>query len=149
MNLFFSHIRRKLPRWWNTQVPTEGDFYRICRRERIRVVEMPLRVPGYYMACNGRRFIIINSALRGVRWLHVAFHELGHHLLHAPKYAHSAFFFIDNNTKEHAEAEAFALCTMIPEPLLRRMLACEIEEEYGFTREMLHQRLRVLDLYGV
>lgn len=149
MLLFLAHLKNRLPRWWNERVPTEEDFYRICRREKIKVATMPLRVPGYYMMCAGRRLIVINSTLRGVRWLHVAFHELGHHFLHAPRYAHSAFFFLDNNTKEHAEAEAFAVCAMIPESLLRSMLAGEIEEEHGFTREMLEYRLKVLDLYGV
>lgn len=149
MKLYLAYLKGKLPRWWNQRVPTEADFYRICRRERIRVIEMPLSVPGYYIHCDGKRIIVINWALRGVRWLHVAFHELGHHFLHAPKYAHAGFFFIDNKSKEHAEAEAFAVCAMIPEPLLRRMLSGEIEDEYGFTREMLELRLRVLDLYGV
>lgn len=135
---------------WNTRSLTIEDFYLICRRERIKIVEMPLLVPGFYMVCKGKRFICIDSRLRGVRWLHVAFHELAHHFLHAPAATASAnFFHVREEPKVKFEAEAFAIIAMIPEPLLRSMLAGEIEDEYGFPREMLEFRLKVLDLYGV
>jgi Zn-dependent peptidase ImmA (M78 family) len=134
----------------NTRSLTEADFYRICRRERIKVVEMPLLVPGFYMLCKGRRFIVIDSRVRGVRWLHVAWHELAHHFLHAPKRAASVSFFqVREESKVLFEAEAFAAIALIPEPMLRSMLAGEIEDEHGYTREMVEFRLKVLELYGV
>jgi len=135
---------------WNSRVLTLDDFFRICRRERIKVVELPLLVPGFYMICKGKSFIAINSNLRGVRKLHVIFHELAHHFLHAPASGATAnFFHVREPPKVKFEADAFAIVAMIPEPLLRRMLTWEIEEEYGYTRDMLNFRLKVLDKYGV
>ena len=135
---------------WNKRILTEADFYRICQRERIKVIEMLLLVPGFYMTCKGRAFICIDSRLRSVRWLHVAFHELAHHFLHAPANAASASFFqINEAPKVLFEAEAFAVVALIPETLLRSMLTGEIEEMHGYPREMLEFRLKVLELYGV
>ena len=136
---------------WNSRLLTEADFYRICRRERIKIVEYPLESsPGFYMVCNGRHFITIDSRLRGVRRMYVLWHELAHYFLHVPPHANSVRWFqLKPNTREELEAEAFAVIALIPEPLLRRMLSSEIEDEYGYTREMLNFRLKVLDLYGI
>lgn len=135
---------------WNQRVLTEADFYRICRREKIKTIEMPLLVPGFYMACKGKSFIVTDNRLRGVRWLHVAFHELAHHFLHTPANAASASFFqINEAPKVLFEAEAFAAIALIPEPLVRSMLSGEIEELHDYPREMLEFRLKILDLYGV
>ena len=150
MNLFLANLRKQLPSWWNKRAPTEEDFYRICRRENIKVHEIPLRVPGYYMVYMSKRFIIINSALRGVRWLYVAFHELGHHFLHEPKCKpNGALFYLDNASKEHAEAEAFAIAALIPESLMKKMLESEeyIEDE-GLSAELLKKRFELYTLYG-
>jgi Zn-dependent peptidase ImmA (M78 family) len=133
----------------NSRALTEADFHKICRRERIKVVEMPLLVPGFYMVSRGRRFIVLDSRLRGVRWLHVAWHELAHHFLHAPKAAASVSFFqVREEPRVLFEAESFAAIALIPEPMLRALLAGEIEDE-GYTREMVELRLKVLELYGV
>jgi len=150
MVFFLAKLLQSVP-GLNTRALTEADFYRICRREKIKVAEMPLLVPGFYMTCKGRRFIVIDSRLRGVRWLHVAWHELAHHFLHAPKSAavSSLFFQIREEPKVLFEAEAFAAIALIPEPMLRGMLAGEIEEAHGYTRDMIELRLKVLELYGV
>ena len=134
----------------NDHIFTEPDVRRLCRRERIRIVEIPLRVPGFYMVCGGRRFLNLDNRLRGVRWLHVALHELGHHYWHvAPNATAASFYQVSPHTKEEQEAEAFALIAMIPERLLRTMLAWEIEEAHGYTRDMIEKRLKVLHVYGV
>jgi Zn-dependent peptidase ImmA (M78 family) len=138
----------KLTRYgWNRRVLSEEDFYRICDKEGIEVIETPLVTAGFYMVFEEQPYIIINANLRGVRRLHVAFHELAHHLLHAPRSV--GFYGLRKDHKSEREAEALALCALIPEPLLRRMLAEEIVEEYGYTWEMLRQRLKVLDEFGV
>jgi Zn-dependent peptidase ImmA (M78 family) len=138
MLFFLTKLLERIPSL-NTRALTEADFHRICRREKIKVVEMPLLVSGFFMTCKGRRFIVIDSRLRGVRWLHVAWHELAHHFLHAPRSASAAsslFFKVREEGKVLFEAEACAAIALIPEPMLRSMLAGEIEEECGYTREI-------------
>jgi Zn-dependent peptidase ImmA (M78 family) len=152
MRLSLAKLKTRLPVWWNKRPATEQDFYNICRRERITVREIPLRVPGYYMIFMNRRFIIINSRLRGIRWLHVAIHELGHHFLHLPKcQPNGSLFFLDNNSKEHAEAEAFAMVTMIPDPLLRSLLKSgeyfDVDDE-GLSAELFKERRALYERYG-
>lgn len=132
---------------WNRRVLTERDFVRICRRERVEVLEAPLHRSGLYLFLDGRPYIVLNVNLRGIQRLHVAFHELAHHLLHAP--CPLGFYGALPLHKCEREAEALALCALIPEPLLRRMLIDDIIEEYGYTREMLWRRLKVLDEFGV
>jgi len=39
--------------------------------------------------------------------------------------------------------------SLIPEPLLRRLLSWKMEEEFGYTTDMLSFRLKVLDQYGI
>lgn len=102
------------------------------------------------MVCGGKRHLYLNSRLRGVRKLYVAFHELAHHFFHTtPSTASASFYRVVENSRDEIEAEAFALIALIPEPLLRSMLAGEIEEVYGYTSEMLKFRLKVLDRYGL
>jgi Zn-dependent peptidase ImmA (M78 family) len=135
---------------WNRRVLTQEDFARICRRERIRVEELPLSVRGFYGVCKGKRFIALDSRVRGVPRLFTAYHELAHHFLHVPKATASVnFFHLREDPKVKFEADAFAVVALIPEPLLRRMPTWEIEEEFGYTRDMINFRLKVLDTFGV
>lgn len=146
------HLARKFSGFgWNQRPLTEADCYRICRREKIKIIEYPLESsPGFYMVCKGRPMITIDSRLRGLRRQYVLWHELAHHFLHVPHHATAAHWFrLRPGTKAELEAEAFAVVAMIPEPLLRKMLTWEIEEEFGYTREMLNFRLKVLDTYGI
>lgn len=147
MNLLLAKFK---PLGWNRRALTEADFHRICRRERISVAEMPLPVPGYYMVCRGKSFIVIDARQRGVHWLYTAFHELAHHFLHVPDPNATAIYFRRApQSKAEFEAEAFAVVALIPEPLLRELLTLPVEEMNGFTRDMLEFRLQVLDIYGI
>jgi Zn-dependent peptidase ImmA (M78 family) len=135
----------------NERALTEADFYRICRREKIKVEDLPLSVRGFYGVCKGKRFIALDSRLRGMPRLFTAFHELAHHFLHAPKATASVnFFHLREDPKVKLEADTFAAVALLPEPLLRKILADGGDfDEHGFTREMVTFRLKVLDLYGV
>jgi Zn-dependent peptidase ImmA (M78 family) len=126
----------------NKRPLTADDFYRICRREQVKVHEIPLLVPGFYMVVRGKPHLYINSSLRGIAWLLAAFHELGHHLLHAPPNSTVAYFYkLKPNTKEENEAEAFALIALIPESLMFQLIASEeYAEDYGFSAELLKER---------
>lgn len=135
---------------WNKRVLTEDDFDRLCRRERIKVVEMPLLVSGFYMVRYGRRQIYLDSRPTGVRRLEAALHELGHHYLHAPLPTSSVRFFrLRPGTKEEYEADVFASVALMPAALFRKMAPAEVEEGYGYPRETVEFRLKVLELYGV
>lgn len=137
---------------WNKGAFTEDDILRICRREKIELVEYPLSgSPGSYMRVGGRSIIAVDSRLRGVRRLYVLLHELAHHLLHVPPDVTVAYFFrLRPHTKQEFEAEVFATVALLPEPTLRRILAegGDFEAE-GFTRDIVEFRLKVLDRYGV
>lgn len=137
---------------WNRRALTETDALRICRREKIKIVEYPLSgTLGSYFRCAGRDYITVDSRLRGVRRLYVLLHELGHYFLHVPPDTAAAYFFrLKPDTKQEFEAETFAVVALLPEPMLRRLLASSEEEwEAGFTGEMIEFRLKVLDRYGV
>ena len=140
------------PYGWNSRAFTGEDVLRICRREKVEMVEYRLTGShGLYMASRGRCFITVDSRLRGVRRLHVLLHELAHHFLHVPPDAAAAHFFrLRPDTKQEFEAEAFAAVALLPEPLLRRLLgeAADFETE-GFTKDIVEFRLKVLDLYGI
>ncbi|MDQ3918113.1 MAG: ImmA/IrrE family metallo-endopeptidase [Acidobacteriota bacterium] len=166
MILALATIKRLIPEW-NERPLTAADFYRLCRRFKVKVHSIPLRVPGFYMY--SRRYgahIYVNSKLRGVAWLLAAFHELGHHLMHTPPDVTVAFFYqLRPNTKEDREADAFAYTALLPEPLLRRLLtenadelrACveydedgnATESEYGLTGKIIYGRMEVLGLFRI
>lgn len=148
------HLARKflsLRIGWNERPFTRRDFYRLCRRNKIKVVEMPLQVPGFLMVVRGKAYIQLNSRLRGLAWLEAALHELGHYYLHTPPTSTVAYFFrLKPDSKEEHEADAFASVALLPEAKLRRMLKISAEEwEPGFTKEMIEFRLKVLETYGV
>ena len=77
---FLADKVRKLRIGWNRKPLGEADLYRLCRRFRIQVTEMPLRTDGFYYRVKGRDFIAVNSRLDGPMKLLVLFHELGHHI---------------------------------------------------------------------
>jgi Zn-dependent peptidase ImmA (M78 family) len=150
MNFFLAKLFNSVPEL-NERPLAESDFYRICRREKIKVIEYPLvSSPGFYMVCKRRPMIAVDSRLHGVRRLYILWHELAHYFLHVPPHATGAHWFrLQLDTRAEFEAEVFSVIAMIPETLLRSMLSGEIEDEYGFTREILEFRLKVLDLYGI
>jgi Zn-dependent peptidase ImmA (M78 family) len=141
MNLAFRKLRRVVPDL-NKRSFTLTDFYRICLREKVKVHEMPLRVPGFYMTDRGKAHIYLNSSLRGVEFLLAALHELGHHFLHAPPMKTVAYFYrLPPNSKKELEAQAFALVALIPDSLLKKFLASEeYAEDWGFAEEILKER---------
>ncbi len=103
----------------NKRSLTKKDFYSICKKKNITVfVSDEMKLKGFYVLCEGESIIFLNKNLRGFLFLRVAFHELGHALLHiplqsslpdAPKPPKHLL------EKHHLEAEAFcALAMKIP-----------------------------------
>ncbi len=133
---------------WNERVLTEADFNRLCRRFRIRVEEMPLRPGGFYYRVLGRDYIAIDSRLTGVRKLAVEFHELAHYLFHTPESGASANFHGLGRTRKECEADAFALCAIMPLTLIKTRTPAELIDD-GFPADLVTERMAIYDRYGI
>ncbi len=64
---------------WNKRPLIEADFHKLCRKHKVTVTEMPLRVSGFYYCVMSRHFIAINSRLSPQNKLFVMFHEFAHY----------------------------------------------------------------------
>jgi Zn-dependent peptidase ImmA (M78 family) len=145
-------LRQKLEQLkigWNERELGDEDVYRICRKHKVEIVEMPLRVSGFYYRVKGRDFIAINSLLTGKKRLAVMFHELGHFLLHVPDSGATANFHrVGMRTRKEREADLFALCAMIPTAKLSETSDEELIHE-GFDEELVAERLDIFRTYGL
>ena len=129
---------------WNVEVLQESDFYRLCKRHKVVVIEMPLRVSGFYYSLLGRHYIAINSRLKQPKKLFVMFHEFAHYLMHAPdKGVTASFHGIGKKTRKEFEADAFAACAIIPRPLIEGRSVQELVEVDGLPEDLVRQRLDV------
>lgn len=94
---------------------TEIDFYLACECHQIKVVLTDDIRKGLYIKSGNDQFIFLNKHLKGIRFLHVAFHELAHALFHAPSRSVVAEFFDIHYRRRHErEAEAVAALLLIP-----------------------------------
>lgn len=134
---------------WNQKPLTLDDFYRLCKRHQVKVQEMPLRVSGFYYCLRGGHYIAINSRLRPHKKLFVMFHEFAHYLMHAPDTGVTANFHgVGKKTRKEAEADAFALCAIIPKTWIESRSVAEIADEEGIPEDILRERLAVYELHG-
>jgi Zn-dependent peptidase ImmA (M78 family) len=135
----------------NRHVFSEADALELCEESGLNIIDEDIEQPGFYLKVNGEATIHINSQLRGLRRLYTILHELGHHLMHASNYQNAAFFCLDGqDSKQHHEAEAFALMAILPEPFLRRLLNGDLYDELGdYPKELVERRVRLLHTYGV
>lgn len=139
----------KLRIGWNERRLGEDDFYGLCRRFKVTVVEMPLRTNGFYYCVKRRHFIAIDSKLPQVKKLLVMFHEFGHFLMHSPDVNTTASFHgLGQKTRKEIEADTFALCALIPRPWIEEREISDLIDE-GFTTEMLRQRARIFEQRGL
>lgn len=128
---------------WNERPLGEEDFYFLCRRFRITVVEMPLETNGFYYCVKGKHFIAVSSRLPAIRKLLVMFHEFAHFLMHSPDSNTTASFHgLGKKTRKEQEADTFALCALIPKCRLENREMNELIED-GFPVELLTERLRI------
>jgi Zn-dependent peptidase ImmA (M78 family) len=134
---------------WNKRALTEDDFYMLCKRFKITVQEMPLSVSGFYYCLKRRHFIAVDSKLAPQKKLFVMFHEFAHFLMHAPDTGVAANFHgVGKKTRKECEADAFAACALIP----RKWIDGRAEQEMlddGVDPEMLRERIRILQTYGI
>ena len=135
---------------WNKQTLTEEDFYRLCKRFKITVQEMPLSVSGFYYCVKRRHFIAVDSKLAPQKKLLVMFHEFAHFLMHAPDTGVTANFHgVGKKTRKETEADAFALCSLIPRTWIEGRTEQEMLEDEAITQEMLRQRIKILQTYDI
>ena len=100
---------------WNKRPLSEVDFHKLCRKHKVTVEEMPLRVSGFYYCAMGRHFIAVDSRLSPQKKLFVMFHEFAHYLLHSPSGSATANYHgIGKRTRAEIEADSFALCALMP-----------------------------------
>lgn len=148
--LFFLDKIANLNCHWNERSLNVEDFHRICGRHKIKVVEMPLQVSGFYYCVMGKHYIAINSRLDGERKLFVMFHEFAHYLMHAPDKGVTANFHgIGKKSREESEADAFAICAMIPRTFIESSRIAELCEDEGFSAELMDQRIACYKRYGI
>ena len=135
---------------WNKRSLTEDDFYRLCRRFKITVQEMPLSVSGFYYCMKRRHFIAIDSKLTAQKKLFVMFHEFAHFLMHVPDTGVTANFHgIGKKTRKEIEADAFALCALIPQTWIETRSEQEMIEDEGVSLEMLRMRNEIFAKFGI
>jgi Zn-dependent peptidase ImmA (M78 family) len=126
---------------WNLRPLTEDDFYCLCRRHRLTVVEMPLETDGFYYCVKRRHYIAVDSRLPRVRKLLVMFHEFAHFLMHSPDTNTTASFHgVGTKTRKEREADAFALCALIPRRWVESRMPEELADE-GFPKEIIRDRM--------
>ena len=149
MNFLVEKISR-LKIDWNKRVLTEDDFHLLCRRFKITVQEMPLSVSGFYYCMKRRHFIAIDSKLPAPKRLFVMFHEFAHFLMHVPDTGVTANFHgIGKKTRKEMEADAFALCALIPRTWIETRSDQEILEDEGVSLEMLRTRAEIFAKFGI
>ena len=148
--LFFLDKISRLRIQWNKKPLTQDDFYRLCKRHKVTVQEMPLQVSGFYYCVLGRHYIAIDSRLRQHKKLFVMFHEFAHYLMHAPDTGVTANFHgVGGKTRKEAEADAFALCAMIPKTWIECRHLNELMDDEGIPESMIGERLRVYEMCGM
>jgi Zn-dependent peptidase ImmA (M78 family) len=149
MQLFADKIRR-LRFSWNIRPLNEADFHKLCKRFRVTVTEMPLRTDGFYYCMKGRHFIAIDSKLHGHEKLFVMFHELAHFLMHTPDAGVTANFYgVGKKTRKEAEADAFALCAILPRKWVESRTPHELTDDEGIPPNLIAERLAVYQFYGI
>ena len=149
MHIFRDKIT-KLSIEWNERSMTEADFYRLCKRFKITVKEMPLRVGGFYYRVMGRDFIAIDSKLAGTQKLAVLFHELAHFLFHVPDSGVTANFHgVGRQTRKEREADVFAFCAIISLVWLETRTVHELIDDESIPADMIAARYKIFGQYGI
>src|SRR5438105_11084410 len=121
-----SAVFKKLIKDWNRRPLTEKDFFRLCKKLGVFVIEDSsddMVGNGIYTVIENVPVIFINGRVKGLERLWAMFHELGHHLLHSP----ATCFFSDNtHHKAQSEANMFAAIALIPERYVRQRYLWEL-----------------------
>lgn len=163
MPAWVSKLMKQAPEFesvWNRRTLTAKDFHRICDARGVMVMAVPRRklapslrtkFKGVFTIVDGTPAIAIISGLSKVDRALVAWHELGHHLLHSHLLRKfRAVGFHDQGRRElEYEAERFAACALIPLPVLKKYSADEIHQQHGYPMKFIALRQGVFQRSGV
>ncbi|MEO7538639.1 MAG: ImmA/IrrE family metallo-endopeptidase [Pyrinomonadaceae bacterium] len=134
---------------WNDSSIDIAGVYRICKRFRITAQEMPLMTDGFYYRVMGRDYIAIDSKLAEPEKLFVLAHELAHFLFHTPETGATANFHgVGRRTRKEREADVFAICLVIPRPVIEGRVPQDLIDE-GMPTHMVEARFETLFRYGI
>ncbi|MFN7930340.1 MAG: ImmA/IrrE family metallo-endopeptidase [Blastocatellia bacterium] len=95
---------------------------------------------GCYTVIRGYPCIALDEKLSPTELLITAWHEMGHHFLHAPDlhlYGHP------NKSKAEYQAHVISACALIPQQVIRRHTFADIEEAYNLPHDLVLFRARV------
>jgi len=135
---------------WNKRPLNEADLYRLCRKHKVAITEMPLRVGGFYYCAMGRHFIAIDSRLSPQKKLFVMFHEFAHYLLHAPSGTATANYHgVGKRTRVETEADSFALCALMPTVWVTSGRLAELAVDAGYDADIIAERIAVYATHGL
>ncbi len=146
MSFILSQILQKKVNEWNRRVLTEDDFYALCARDRLPVIEAPIKAKGEYTIYGDTPLILLRRGLKPPVRLWVGMHELGHHLLHYPithRFSRSTFYRIDR------EANFFAAIALMPTILVTSKTVGDIMEEYNYPKELIAVRKDIYERYRI
>lgn len=144
MNLSLEKLKKY---GFGVKVLTETDFYAICEKEQIKILEMDAAA-SFYFCTQGHPVIVLDKKLKGLRKLFAAFHELAHHFLHGGTHFESAFFFGLMESKNEVEADALALVALIPLSQICDISFLE-ENPNRYALKLFKDRQRLYFLYGI
>lgn len=128
---------------------TFDDVEECCYQEEIELVIVPMKQPGFFRHYDGQPTIVLSSYLQGIKKTFVGAHELGHYFSDTPE---AALYMPGSSSKREYAANRFAVCRIIPERVMLRMVAQRtlwaLEEELGceisdFGSKLLEMRLQV------
>lgn len=131
---------------WNKKPISEKRLNSLAGRLKVKIQEMPLRVPGFYMTMRGKSFIAVDERLDERLKLKIKFHEIAHHILHTGK---PHFYLLDPTMREECEAEVFALCCLIPLTWVKKKTLCELVEDDYFDLETIQKRKEIYEAYKI
>lgn len=154
MNLFLPKIER-FNFGWNAKHLNEEDFYSQCKINHIEIIETPMRLRGICWYVMDQHVITINSKLVGHEKLFTMWHEFGHFLMHFPNKTVGTYFWGEEQIYSHQsrrqenEADAFALCALIPRNWVECKTLRELVEDDYFTEETVWKRKKVYEKFKI
>jgi Zn-dependent peptidase ImmA (M78 family) len=78
------------------------------------------------------------------------FHEFAHYLMHAPDTGTTANFHgVGTRTRKEREADAFALCALVPRKWIEERSVEELHEEEGLPVKILKERREIYEMYKI
>lgn len=148
-------IKKKLPEW-NERFFIEEDFYFLCQREQVRVMESEkFKHKGEYSIHKDICFILLNKKLNCGEKLWVGLHEFGHHLLHYPV---NHRFSKGTRRRMDREANFFAAVALIPTFLIEENMLVGLSvrealgiivEEFGYPKDLIKIRQEIYETYKI